>query len=117
MSKSIIIAIIMVILLSAGAGAYYYFYMNEESETLELEAGWNDVTFTQEQINTYLDDSPETVFASIIDGDKEVSVYQEQDKLRGWTTEVPEVYNDLYHILPNVICEVHVTISCTLTIG
>ena len=118
MRKGTILAIVLVILLSAGAGAYYYFYMNEESENLELEAGWNDVTFTQGQIDACPSDVPEDVFASILIVGNEVSVYQTQNEVtKSWSTELPSQYNTLKEILPDIRCDVHVTISCTLTIG
>ncbi len=87
----------------------------DESWTWDLFLGedrWNEITFTQAQINACDSDSPEDVFASI--EPYRVSVFEEGT----WINHhFGYLGNTLHHILPNTLYHIHVTQDCTLTIG
>jgi hypothetical protein len=81
-----------------------------------LKYGWNEITFTQSQIDACGSDAPRDVFVSVIDSVD--GVYQTQNgELKGWSPDLDDVYNSLKKIIPGVICDVHCTSDCVLIIS
>ena len=76
------------------------------------EDGWNEVTFTQEQIDCCSSDSPVDVLSSISD----YWSYVFED---GTYTNYHNGHagNSLHHIQPGILYFVHVIQDCTLTIN
>lgn len=116
MNKLIGIGVIIALVV-AGIGIYYFFGMEpteeEEAEywTWEIAEGWNDVTFTEEQIDDCISDGPEDVFDSI---STNIDAVFEDGTWDNWRPN--EGGNSLSTITPGNIYKIHALESCTLKI-
>ena len=79
---------------------------------------WSNITFSWDVIMCTNNGDPEVMMESIIDmPDMEIQIFQEQyGELVCWSNTLDPVYITLQNVLPNVVCNVHTNIACTLII-
>lgn len=85
----------------------------EEAGTWNLDEGWNDVVFTQGNLNAVGSNAPEDVFESIY---SYVDTVYESGTAYSWSPSVPSHLNTLEVIHPGITYHIFVSQDCTLSI-